>query len=58
MHASPYTPLWPCTACAQDFFHSVQLNVNNPHFLIMQGRINKVQLCTAAALLLIREGGA
>ena len=23
-------------------FHSVQLNVNNPHFLIMQGRINKV----------------
>ena len=43
--------------CAQDFFHSVQLNVNNPHFLIMQGRINKVQLCTAAALLLIRQGG-
>ncbi|GAX82646.1 hypothetical protein CEUSTIGMA_g10072.t1 [Chlamydomonas eustigma] len=26
----------------QDMFHSVQLNVNNPHFLIMQGRINKV----------------
>ena len=26
----------------QDFFHSVQLNVNNPHFLIMQGRITKV----------------
>jgi structural maintenance of chromosome 2 len=26
----------------QDLFHSVQLNVNNPHFLIMQGRINKV----------------
>jgi structural maintenance of chromosome 2 len=23
-------------------FHSVQLNVNNPHFLIMQGRITKV----------------
>eukprot|EP00915_Cephaloidophora_sp_WS-2016_P005182 GHVH01006881.1.p1 GENE.GHVH01006881.1~~GHVH01006881.1.p1 ORF type:complete len:1247 (-),score=253.27 GHVH01006881.1:3313-6948(-) len=23
-------------------FHSVGLNVNNPHFLIMQGRINKV----------------
>jgi len=22
----------------QDFFHSVQLNVNNPHFLIMQVR--------------------
>eukprot|EP00516_Mucochytrium_quahogii_P004349 CAMPEP_0203751590 /NCGR_PEP_ID=MMETSP0098-20131031/5642_1 /ASSEMBLY_ACC=CAM_ASM_000208 /TAXON_ID=96639 /ORGANISM=" , Strain NY0313808BC1" /LENGTH=1193 /DNA_ID=CAMNT_0050641381 /DNA_START=293 /DNA_END=3871 /DNA_ORIENTATION=- len=26
----------------QTFFHSVQLNVNNPHFLIMQGRITKV----------------
>jgi len=26
----------------QDFFKSVQLNVNNPHFLIMQGRITKV----------------
>ncbi|CAH1397372.1 unnamed protein product [Nezara viridula] len=25
-----------------DFFSSVQLNVNNPHFLIMQGRITKV----------------
>ena len=25
-----------------DMFHSVQLNVNNPHFLIMQGRITKV----------------
>jgi len=25
-----------------DFFCSVQLNVNNPHFLIMQGRITKV----------------
>merc|ERR1712032_997967 len=25
-----------------NFFHSVQLNVNNPHFLIMQGRITKV----------------
>lgn len=23
-------------------FHSVALNVNNPHFLIMQGRITKV----------------
>ena len=29
--------------CAsQNLFHSVQLNVNNPHFLIMQGRITKV----------------
>jgi len=26
----------------ENFFHSVQLNVNNPHFLIMQGRITKV----------------
>ena len=25
-----------------DLFHSVQLNVNNPHFLIMQGRVTKV----------------
>lgn len=25
-----------------NFFHSVQLNVNNSHFLIMQGRITKV----------------
>ncbi|TGZ75663.1 hypothetical protein CRM22_000242 [Opisthorchis felineus] len=25
-----------------DLFHSVQLNVNNPHFLIMQGRITKI----------------
>jgi structural maintenance of chromosome 2 len=29
-------------ADVQNFFHSVQLNVNNPHFLIMQGRITKV----------------
>ncbi|XP_046750983.1 structural maintenance of chromosomes protein 2 [Diprion similis] len=27
---------------AHDMFCSVQLNVNNPHFLIMQGRITKV----------------
>ena len=26
----------------EDLFRSVQLNVNNPHFLIMQGRITKV----------------
>ncbi|KAL1139868.1 hypothetical protein AAG570_006845 [Ranatra chinensis] len=25
-----------------DFFNSIHLNVNNPHFLIMQGRITKV----------------
>ena len=30
------------TGQVADFFHSVQLNVNNPHFLIMQGRITKV----------------
>lgn len=28
----------------QDLFQSVQLNVNNPTFLIMQGRITKVRL--------------
>lgn len=26
----------------QNMFQSVQLNINNPHFLIMQGRITKV----------------
>ncbi|CAM6092829.1 unnamed protein product [Calypogeia fissa] len=26
----------------QNLFHTVQLNINNPHFLIMQGRITKV----------------
>ena len=26
----------------QNLFHSVQLNVNNPHFLMMQGCITKV----------------
>jgi structural maintenance of chromosome 2 len=29
-------------AQVQNLFHSVSLNVNNPHFLIMQGRITKV----------------
>ena len=42
-----------CTLCCrrvQNLFHSVQLNVNNPHFLIMQGRITKViRLARAAA---------
>lgn len=28
----------------QNLFHSVQLNVNNPHFLIMQGRITKASI--------------
>lgn len=27
----------------QNLFHSVSLNVNNPHFLIMQGRITKAR---------------
>lgn len=31
-----------CPSRVQNLFHSVQLNVNNPHFLIMQGRITKV----------------
>jgi structural maintenance of chromosome 2 len=31
-----------CGCVAQNLFHSVQLNVNNPHILIMQGRITKV----------------
>ena len=31
----------------QNMFHSVQLNVNNPHFLIMQGRITKVMIVMA-----------
>ena len=26
----------------RDLFTSVKLNVNNPHFLIMQGRVTKV----------------
>lgn len=26
----------------EDLFHSVQLNVNNPHFLVMQGQITKI----------------
>ena len=32
-----------CCSRVQNLFHSVQLNVNNPHFLIMQGRITKVR---------------
>ena len=30
----------------QNLFHSVSLNVNNPHFLIMQGRLTKVSPCS------------
>lgn len=37
-------------------FHSVQLNVNNPHFLIMQGRITKViNMKPPAVLALVEE---
>jgi len=36
-----FTPFSFCSR-VQNLFHSVQLNVNNPHFLIMQGRITKV----------------
>ena len=35
----------------QDFFRSVQLNVNNPHFLIMQGRITKVRSSLSCCVL-------
>ena len=35
----------------QNLFHSVQLNVNNPHFLIMQGHITKVLNMKPMALL-------
>jgi len=38
--------LMACVLCLRrrvaDLFQSVQLNVNNPHFLIMQGRVTKV----------------
>lgn len=36
----PYCPL--ASRRVADLFQSVQLNVNNPHFLIMQGRVTKV----------------
>jgi structural maintenance of chromosome 2 len=36
------TSRFPVCSRVQNLFHSVQLNVNNPHFLIMQGRITKV----------------
>lgn len=39
-----------------NLFHSVQLNVNNPHFLIMQGRITKViNMKPAETLSMIEE---
>lgn len=42
----------------QSMFHSVQLNVNNPHFLIMQGRITKVLNMKAAEMLGMLEEAA
>jgi len=39
-----------------NMFHSIQLNVNNPHFLIMQGRITKViNMKPAETLSLVEE---
>lgn len=42
----------------QDLFCSVQLNVNNPHFLIMQGRITKVLNMKPAEILSMIEEAA
>ncbi|XP_011862527.1 PREDICTED: structural maintenance of chromosomes protein 2 [Vollenhovia emeryi] len=42
----------------QDLFCSVQLNVNNPHFLIMQGRITKVLNMKPAEILSMLEEAA
>ena len=42
----------------QNLFHSVQLNVNNPHFLIMQGRITKVLNMKPAEILGLLEEAA
>jgi structural maintenance of chromosome 2 len=42
----------------QNLFHSVQLNVNNPHFLIMQGRITKVVNMKPNELLALIEEAA
>ncbi|KAF4669797.1 Structural maintenance of chromosomes protein 2 [Perkinsus olseni] len=39
-------------------FHSVKLNVNNPHFLIMQGRINKVVNMKPDEILALMEEAA
>ena len=41
-----------------NLFHSVGLNVNNPHFLIMQGRITRVIGMKAAELLSLIEEAA
>ncbi|KAJ3636351.1 hypothetical protein Zmor_004532 [Zophobas morio] len=39
-------------------FHSVQLNVNNPHFLIMQGRVTKVLTMKPVEILSMVEEAA
>lgn len=41
-----------------DMFHSVGLNVNNPHFLIMQGRITKVINMKPTEILALTEEAA
>lgn len=42
----------------QNLFQSVSLNINNPHFLIMQGRITKVLNMKAAEILSMIEEAA
>lgn len=42
----------------QNLFQSVQLNINNPHFLIMQGRITKVLNMKPAEILSMIEEAA
>ncbi|CAH1162979.1 unnamed protein product [Phaedon cochleariae] len=42
----------------QDLFCSIQLNVNNPHFLIMQGKITKVLSMKANEILAMVEEAA
>lgn len=47
VHLNSRTKYYVCgqsvsNAQVSDLFHSVQLNISNPHFLIMQGRITKV----------------
>ena len=42
----------------ESLFHSVQLNINNPHFLIMQGQITKVLNMKSAEILALVEEAA
>lgn len=53
--AAPWLPLVHVPACRRvaDMFQSVQLNVNNPHFLIMQGRVTKVRSACAWKCMLL-----